>query len=296
MKSRFRFSWCCFFLLYLATLSFVPDFSNAQTKYNDPQDDLGTVQIENYWGATVSSDTLSRDNRFPTWWVYWTLPSFRIGGRSVFAAVEMDGMNRSRRYREKDSDALLLRYGIFGGISLLDHPKHRGSLLLGSGVAYEANSLSSDDLYLHVIYDHRIKYSDQLTLGLGVLFMNHFGRWRAPLNLLPYVNWRISNRTRFRVAWDIIELRHALNNRLSVSAETRYDLSFFHLESDDSVEFETVGVGGGFDIWLFGDMYLRLRYKNLVFRREIRRLTGRDDIDIRAYDGHALKLQLVYAK
>jgi hypothetical protein len=284
------FSICAIILILIAGCS------GAQTQFHDPQDDLGTLQFETYWGASVSTDTLIRDEEFPTWWAYWTLPSFRIADRSVFAAIEMDGVNRSRRYQETEPDALLLRYGLFGGISLLNTPRHRGSLLLGSGVASEASSLSSDDLYLHLIYDHRIVYSDRLTLGLGILFMNHFGRWRAPFNLLPYVNWRMSDRTRLRVAWDIIELRHVLNPRFSISAETRYDLSFFHLECDDSVEFETVGLGGGFDIWLLGDMYLRLRYKNLLLRREIRRISDQDDIDIRKYDGHALKLQVVYAK
>ena len=296
MKPRLHVSWSYLVPFYLAVISFLSGFSSAQTQYHDPQDDLGTLQFETYWGASVSTDTLTRNGEFPSWWAYWTLPSFRIAGRSVFAAVEMDGMSRSRKYHEEESDALLLRYGVFGGISFLDTPKHRGSLLVGSGIASEARSLSPDDYYFHLIYDHRIKYSDQFTLGLGVLFMNHFGRWRSPINFLPYANWRISNRTRFRVAWDIIEVRHALNQRLSVSAETRYDLSFFHLECDDSVELETVGVGGGFDIWLFGDMYLRLRYKNVVFRREIRRVTDHDNIDIRAYDGHSFKLQLVYAK
>jgi hypothetical protein len=87
-----------------------------------------------------------------------------------------------------------------------------------------------------------------------------------------------------------------LTPRLSLSAETRYDLSFFCLGNDDSVELETVGAGGGFDLWLFGDVYLRFRFKELLFRRELWRLENGNDIDLRENSGRSVKLQLVYAR
>jgi hypothetical protein len=150
--------------------------------------------------------------------------------------------------------------------------------MAGTGIASDFSSPGINDMYLHLIYEHRYRFSDSFALGLGILVMNNFGTWHFPFNLLPRLSWHITSRTHLRVAWDIVELKQFLSENLSVSAEARYDMSFFHINANIPYEFITVGAGGGFDMWLFRNFYVRVRYKELFYRNENVSISDGNDI------------------
>ena len=266
-------------------------------KPHDPENDLITVQYEHYFGTPFVADSIHAPSAFPAWWLYATLPGFRILSKEVFWAVELDGMVRDIREGNASlSDSPFQRYGLFTGVTLIEKAGHTGSFLAGAGVAGELSDPDFDDSYVHLIYEHRYRISRNLTLGLGVLAMNNFGEWQSPLNLLPYLSWHISERKRFRIAWDVVEFKQFLTERISTSAEVRYDMSFFRIDSRIPYELETVAVGGGPDIWLFRHFYLRLRYKELLYRNETLELPGGTEVTSERRRGRSVKVQVVYGK
>jgi hypothetical protein len=264
---------------------------------HDPADNLTTVRYEQHSSCQVKGDSLQADATFPTWWAYVALPSARVLGKKVFFAGEVDAMLREYRLGgEVIAGPLLGRIGLFGGATLLDLKRQHGTLMAGAGFAGDNDAPIGNAWYAHLIYDHRITISDRLKVGLGVLVSDHFGRIRKPINLLPYLSWKITPITRLRIAWDVLELRQFVTNRLSASAEARYDLSFFGLNNRRSLEFETVGLGGGVDLWIVRNFYLRARYKEIVFRREILKSGATVLSDARQSGGRSLKIELSYAK
>jgi hypothetical protein len=263
------------------------------------RDDYITVGIEQFFGVAVSSDSLKADRQFQNLWAYAGLPGLRIASKSIFSAVEIDLLNRAVDFngaRLNSTTTLMQRYGIFAGMTIIDRPNQRGSLMAGAGVAGDFGHGDSRLGYCHLIYDHRFIVSDRLTLGLGILFQYHFDEWRSPVNFLPTVKWRISPRSQLQVAWDNLEIRRSLFARTVAVAELRYDLSFFRLRDRLSYEFETVGIGGGCDIRLGRDLFLRLRYKEIVFGREIVRRKGAISADDRIEQGRSIKIALVNAR
>lgn len=273
-------------------------FSRAESfKPHDPENDLVTIQYEHYFGTPFVADSIHAPSAFPAWWLYATLPGFRIFSKKVFWAVELDGMVRDIREGNASlSDSPFQRYGLFAGVTLIEQSGHTGSFLAGAGVAGELPRPGLADRYVHLIYEHRYRLSRDLTVGLGILAMNNFGEWQVPFNLLPYLSWHISNRQRFRIAWDVLEFKQFFTERISASAEVRYDMSFFRIDSRASYELATVAVGGGPDIWLFRHCYLRLRYKELLYRGENVTLSGNAVHESGRQRGRSLKVQIVYGK
>jgi hypothetical protein len=83
---------------------------------------------------------------------------------------------------------------------------------------------------------------------------------------------------------------------VALVAEARYDFSFFRLSNKTTVEFETIGAGGGVDVWIAGDVYVRLRYKEIVYKNELIERNGHVLVDDTNTNGRAVKVVLVYAK
>ncbi|MBD3420490.1 MAG: hypothetical protein GF398_10265 [Chitinivibrionales bacterium] len=271
--------------------------STRANTFHDPQDDLSTIQFEYFFGTGHSADSLVADECFAAWWAYLGMPGIAIGKIGIFSALEVDGISRTYRY---NGEALhtrpLNRIGLFGGATPIKFGSHRASVLIGSGIAGDFSDISGDYAYLHLIYDHRVRLHERLTIGLGILFQNNFGSWRRPANLLPYLHWKISPRAKLRIAWDNIEYKYFLTSRLSLSAEARYDLSFFRTRRAERIEFETVGLGGGADWWLGGNWYARVRYKEMVFQREIIQVQQGPDLEASGFGGRSVRILLVYGK
>ncbi|MBD3390403.1 MAG: hypothetical protein GF418_00175 [Chitinivibrionales bacterium] len=264
-----------------------------------PKYDYATFTVEHLMACGNDTPGFGAEKKFQAWWMFVSFPGLAVFGRDIYLAAEVDGMDRVWSYQgERLNRTPATRIGLFSGVSIFKRDKHRGTFFVGTGVASDFVSLHRDAAYVHLIYDHRFTISDRLSAGLGLLVMHNFDRWQRdpPVNLLPSLRWDISRTTFLRIAWDNLTIRQYVHGRVALVGELRYDFSFFRLDHNTTVEFETVAAGGGVDIWIAGDLYVRARYKELVYKNEL----VERDLDVLVDDtgmrGRAVKVLLVYAR
>jgi hypothetical protein len=260
------------------------------------RDDIVSASIEQFFSTPFDHDSLNSQSDFQDVWVYAGLPGFKVLGKSVFCALEMDLMDRIidfRGERLNSSSVLMQRYGVFAGVTLIDFANQKGTVMAEPGVASDFGRSDPHVWYVQLIYDHRITVSGTLKLGLGIQFQYHFDSWRMPFNLLPTVQWQATRKTILRVAWDKFEIERLLSSRLSAVAEVRYDLSFFRLRNSLSWELESWSAGGGLNFRMSRDWYVRLRYKEMLLHREDVRLEGNTIEDFGKLGGRSVKLSVV---
>jgi hypothetical protein len=287
------------FLYSIILVIWASRFQSASSDTLKMRDDYITASFEHYFSAPIHGDSLTADASFKNAWAYMGLPGFRVATKNVFSAIELDVVERAIAYGPQKltgARTIMQRYGVFTGMTIIDNPGNKGSVLAGAGVASDFSVRDPDIWYLHLIYDHRFILSENLTIGAGILFQYHFDAWRMPINLLPTIKWRIGPRTQFQVAWDNAQIKQYLFSRTTGVLELRYDLSFFRLRDKLSYELETVAAGMGADVHLGGNFFMRLRYKNLVYRREILRLGGTAIEDIIGGRGGTVKISFVNAQ
>lgn len=274
----------------------IPFFCFAKEKIST-KDDYVTVAAEYCFTDPHLTETLSGNDAFLDSWAYIGLPGFRVLKKSVFSAIEIDLMTRHLYYAgDKLNENMLQRYGLFAGMTVIDYGKNRGTAMIGGGVASDFADVGKDAGYVHLIYDHRLLLTDKVIIGLGILFSYHFDSWRLPINLLPTVRWKVTDKTLVNIGWDNLEVKQLIIPRISLCGEIRYDLSFFRLKNKITYEFETVSAGGGFDYLLGHDFYLRVRYKGVFYKREsVKRNETLLDED-RSGKAHAIKIACVYTR
>ncbi len=264
-----------------------------------PRDDYATMSLERLFSCSVDDSSMHAQQGFQAWWTYASFPGFSVLGKNVFMAAEIDGMDRRIDYLGvRQNRSPMTRIGLFAGVTVVKRAKHSGSFMVGTGVSSDFVSLHRDAAYVHLIYDHRFDISQQLSAGLGILVMYNFDRWQrdVPFYLLPTLRWRVTPTTIVRVAWDNLEIKQFVTERFALAAEARYDFSFFRLDNNTTLEFETVAVGGGLDVWVGGDMYVRVRYKELVYKNELLERDGTVLVDDVSRNGRGVKIAVVYAK
>ncbi len=262
------------------------------------RDELVTVNGELAWEDGVVADSFAREELFESSWLYVSLPGFSVGGKNVFTALEADILHRSMYLSgEQIAGPALQRYGFFGGITLIDRGTHRGSFLVGAGVAGDLAHFEGHMWYAQAIYDHRFVISDKLELGLGVLFSYNLGEiWTPPINLLPSLSWRITPKTILKAAWDNLVLEQYVFARTSVFAEIRYDLSYFGLQNNVRYSYQTVAAAAGVNVRVAGNVFVRARYKEQVFRDEELWKGERWSVGSTDSRGRSVSLSVVYAK
>lgn len=273
--------------------------AELQWKPREPSYSYATMSVEHLSGSGIATGNFDAESSFQAWWSYVSFPGISVATRKIFLAAEIDGMDRRLVYQgERINGMTMTRIGIFGGTVLWKGAKHRGALMAGTGVASDFISLHRDAAYLHLIYNHRFTVSKRLQWGLGVLVMCNSGRWQQnpPFNLLPSCKWTITPTTFLSVNWDNAQLKQYVSKRVALVGDVRYDFSFFRLDNDISTEFETVAAGGGVDVWVVNDIYVRLRYKQLVYRNEYLGQDGTVLVNENVAGGRAIKLLLVYAR
>lgn len=260
------------------------------------RDDVISASFEQFFSTPFHHDSLDAQPDFQDAWVYACLPGFKVLGKGAFCAIEIDLMNRAvdfRGERLNSSSTLMQRYGAFAGVTIIDFGNQKGTFMIGPGVASDFGRSDPHVWYVQLIYDHRITISKRLKLGLGIEFQYHFDSWRMPINLLPTVEWQVTDKTVLRVAWDKLEVEQLLFSRLSLAGEVRYDLSFFRLRNSLSYELESWSAGGGLNFRVSRDWYVRLRYKEMLLHREDVRLAGTPIEDFNTSGGHSLKVSVV---
>lgn len=237
----------------------------------DGRDDYSAFSFTSQQGLDSESIILHSGNAAEALWAYTTLPSLTVGNKSLYIAIEAElfhhDLNLSGVAQER---SLFQRYGLFAGLPVVELTKQKGSVYASLGVASDFSRLSRRDLYWQLIYDHRITISDRLTVGMGILYSYaHGGPKRSnPINLLPTLRWRFHDRWKLSMNWDNLELRYFATERLSFVGEGRYDMSWFNLE-EVSYQVEDVSLGGGVDLKVASNLFLRVRALKGMYRREI---------------------------
>lgn len=195
-------------------------------------------------------------------WLYATFPSVPLGRLKLFSALELEGMVCDLSWIDpKLEKRYFTRWGLFGGLTVIDRVTHRGTIMVGAGsCASPGTRPGQEDWYLQLIYDHRFVISDRFSWGLGILFQRFFDAWDSQPYLLLSLDWAISDRTRLRAAWDVLELSRDINHKVTLAADLRYDFSFFGAGNNLGVVQRSVGAGGGIDFHLSPTLDLRVRY------------------------------------
>jgi hypothetical protein len=283
----------CALLLLPATV-FASDLLSSR-------DQLVTVNAEQTFATAIVDDSLGADQAFQTFWAYVSLPGFRVLGKNVFTAIEVDLMNRSLDWGGKAiTSGVMQRYGAFAGITLIETEKQRGSFLVGGGVASDFADVNARSAYCHLIYDHRFLISDRFTFGIGILVAYELGHWGnvfgMPVNLLPSLTWNIAPRTILKAAWDNLTFEQGIFARTSLFAELRYDLSFYQLERETRYGFQSVAACGGVNVRVAGNYFVRVRYKELLFKQDYLDRSGHAEVLASDGRGRAIGLSFVYAK
>lgn len=242
------------------------------------RDQYVRVGVDHMWSADIPDDTLGGDGSFQFGTAYISLPGFRVFGKNVFMALDMEVTNRTISWDgDVVNDNPMQRYGLFAGITLIERERHRGSFLLGSGVATDFEQFGNRSWYLHVIYDHRFDISDKVDFGMGILLSYNLGEIRMPVNLLPSFTWRITPKTMLTAAWDNLTFEQQVFPRTSLFAVVRYDLSFFGIGDRNRYEYESVSIGGGVNVRVAANYFVRIRYLESLYRSDQLDRPGRDE-------------------
>lgn len=237
----------------------------------DERDDYSAFSFTSQQGLDSESIILHSDNAAEALWAYTTLPSLPVGSKSLYIAIEAELFHHEINLNSISQErSLFQRYGLFAGLPVVAFKKQKGSLYASLGVASDFSRLSRRDLYWQLIYDHRFTLSDRLTLGMGILYSYaHGGPKRSnPVNLLPTVRWRFHDRWKLSMNWDNLEIKYFATERLFFVGEGRYDMSWFNLENI-SYQVEDVSLGGGIDLKVASNLFLRVRALKAMYRREI---------------------------
>jgi hypothetical protein len=262
-----------------------------------PDYDMALTTIEGHFDSGIDIYGMKAEGSFQAWRAYAGFPSFRVFGRKVFISTEIDGMDRRIEYQTRRINGpAMTRLGLFTGLRAVKGNNHRGTFFVGTGLSSDFVSLHRDAAYVHFIYDHKIDVSRDFSFGLGILLMYNFDRWQKnpPVNLLPSLRWKLTPRTFVLSKWDNLEVKQFITERIAAVAEIRYDMSFFRLDDGYTVEFETVGAGGGVDIWISGDFYIRARYRENIYKNELLEKDGRILVDDVSSEGRGVKVVLVF--
>lgn len=237
----------------------------------DERDDYSAFSFTSQQGIDSKSLLLQDGNSAEALWAYTSLPSLSVGSKSLYIAIEAELFHHELTFMDIPQErSLFQRYGLFAGLPVVEFKKQKGSLYASLGVASDFSTLSKRDLYWQLIYDHRVTVSNRLTLGMGILYSYAHGgpKRTSPVNLLPTLRWRIHDRWKLSMNWDNMELRYFATERLSFVGEGRYDMSWFNLENL-SYQVEDVSLGGGVDVKVASNLYVRVRALKGVYRREI---------------------------
>lgn len=246
----------------------------------DERDDYSAVSVMTLQGVTSDSIMNKSSDHIELFWVYSTLPSISIGKKSFYLAIEAELFHRQLNLNGFAQERpTLQRYGLFGGVPVIEGGKSTGSVFLGLGLASDFTTLSSKDLYWQIIYDHRVTLSPKLTIGMGILYSHTLGapKKSSPVNLLPTLRWRMHDRLKLSMNWDNLEFRYFLTERIALVGEGRYDMSWFHCR-DFAYQREDVSAGGGIDIKIAKSLFLRGRAYRGLYSREIIWNKEREDI------------------
>jgi hypothetical protein len=242
--------------------------TNGVIDLEDPSHDFAFLEVEPYW-QFKNAVPLNENN--PDFWRTAGEMSFPIGhidGHYLYSSVKSTLMDQNIVYDgQKLNDGLLQRYWLSGGVFLLDSPQESATLTAAVGHNSDEANTGSKDWNSEWIGTYIEQYSPKLKAGLGLDVQQYFGKW-VPYPLI-FIDWRISGTTKLVWDADYAEVRRFIGAKLAFTLGARFNKEFFALKQDASYEYESTGAEAGTQYSLGKHCYLRLKYKDLFWGREL---------------------------
>lgn len=260
--------------------------------------DYANFTVEQSFYTSTSSNEFTASPESEAIWVYSSLPSIKILKRKIFSSIEIDILNRNIFLNSKRiNEGVFNRYGISIGTSIINNNRHKSGLFISGGIATDFPTVEKGSEYFHLIYNHKVHISPKLAIGLGLLLSYNAGSWKDPyfINLLPILRWSLTSNLDLNINWDNIQFRKTLSNQIVGVLEARYDMSFFKTSNSFSCYFEEVGIGGGLDVRITKSIYMRLRYKEIIYSNKY--IKNSDfNYKLNELNGRSIKLSIVNIK
>ena len=271
----------------------------AALTMQDPSTDFAFLEFEPYpsfGGVRFSGPAVAEADEKRLWRLAGQLsfPAGKFGDHQLFGSFKSTLMDQDIVYRDSLilNEGMLKRFWLSGG----DSWKHAGGrssmFLLGVGVNSDFADLGPKDFNTEWIYSHFWTVSPDFNWGLGLDIQQYFGKYE-PYPLI-FVEWKAGDRTKVKWDADYLEVRRFLNPWLCFTAGVRFNLEFFALKNDADYEYNTAGLEMGFNYAVGNDLYVRLKYKELVWGSQTLGLADGShhtrDVDA----GRSLRLNIAY--
>lgn len=271
----------------------------AALNIEDPSTDFVFLEFEPYssfGGDRFSGPAVAEAGENRLWRMagQLTFPAGKFGDHQIFGTFKSTLMDQDIVYR----DTLTLNHGILKRFWLSggDSWKHAGGrssmYLVGVGVNSDFADLGSKDFNTEWIYSHFWTVSPTFNWGLGLDIQQYFGKYE-PYPLI-FAEWTVGDRTKLKWDADYLEVRRFFNSRLCLTAGVRFNLEFFALKNDADYEYNSAGLELGFNYAVGNDIYVRLKYKELVWGRQTLGLADGSHHTRGMEAGRSLRLNFAY--
>lgn len=280
-------------LLFQGLASAMP----SDLSVEDPEHDFLFMDIEPYVHFQHDSAINSSQSDFWRSANQLAFPSGHIGSHDLYGVVKTTFIQRNLVYAHKTLNAgTLQRYWISGGATLLQTPTQNSTLMIGIGHNSDAFQWErknwQKDWNTEWLYMHSFTRIKNFSWGMGIDVQQYFRKFAV--YPLIFMDWKISDQTKFQWDADYAEIRHFLGPKLALTLGFRVNLEFFALQNDGEYEYRSFGGETGAQYSLGKHFYLRLKYKELMWGREILGLPDGTHHTTQIESGRSLRLNLAY--
>lgn len=262
----------------------------------DPGTDFAFLELEPYPAFQGDAPAAGSQNRFWRLAGQLSFPAGKFGNKQFFGSFKSTLIDRDIVYDDtlKLNDGMLKRFWQSGGMIWPNGNGQSNCLLVGLGVNSDFADLSLVDFNTEWIYSHTWQPRPVFSWGLGISVQQKLNK-AVPYPLF-FVDWKAGEKTRFKWDADYLEMRRFLSPWLCFTAGVRFNLEFFALADEAEYEYNSMGLETGFQYAVGGNMYVRLKYKELVWGSETLALPDGSSHtqDIGPGAGRSLRLNLAY--
>ncbi len=277
----------------LMLCGFSHGMTNGLIDLEDPSRDFAFLEVEPY-AQFKSTSPLNESS--PDFWRTAGQVSFPIGhidGHFLYSSVKSTLINQDIVYQgEKLNDGLLQRYWLCGGVFLLDTPQETSTFTAAVGHNSDAANSGAKDWNSEWIGTYVYQVNSKFKGGFGLDVQQYFGKF-VPYPLV-FLDWRISGTTKLVWDADYAEIRRFFGSKLAFTLGARFNKEFFALKDNASYEYESTGAEAGTQYSLGRHCYLRLKYKDLLWGRELMGLPDGSVHRTWANSGQSLRLNFAY--
>jgi hypothetical protein len=265
----------------------------------DPSTDFAFLEFEPYpsiGGSTFQGPAVAAASDHRAWRLAGQLsfPAGKVGETQFFGSFKTTLMDRDIVYARagKLNDGVLERYWQSFGATWPGRDGQSNLALVGVGMNSDFADIGLMDFNTEWIYSHFWTVSPSFNWGVGLDVQQYF-HGAQPYPLI-FVEWKVGDRTKLKWDADYLEVRRFLGPWLCFTAGVRFNLEFFALKHDATYEYNSAGLETGFQFYVGGNTYVRLKYKELVWGNETLGLPDGSEHEARLRAGRSLRLNVAY--